>query len=187
MGDCAGFGDHPVAEAGRAETDNQIARRESLSLAADAPHDSGKFKTQSRARKSVFDGFVGKQAKGVHDITEIQSGGVDFDFDFIFSGCALRVGFPTQIAQLARKLEAQAYRWVFDLLMLPGLRFRLKAQAGCIAGAASGQDNFLFVVGRLEFSIQSRGGGFDRQWVFQIDQADSVVGGFVDQRSTESP
>ncbi len=186
MGDGTGLGDYPVAEAGRAEAHNLIARCKSASLAADAAHDAGKFEAQRRAGKTVFDGLVGKQAKGVHDVAEIETGGMDVDFDFTIAGCAARVGFPAQIAQLAREREAEAYRWGFGLPAF-SLRSRLKAQARCIARAASGQNDFLFVVRLFEFSIQCGGDSVKRQRIFQIDQADSVVGGFVDQGSTESP
>ena len=188
MGDGAGLGDYPVAETGRAEADNLISWRESACLAADAPHDSGKFKTQSRAGKTVFDGFVGEQAKGIHDVTEIESGGVDFDFDFIVSGRNARVSFPTQITQLARKLEAEAYRWRFDLLMFLCLWSAAQGEGGAhserpqlvrmISCSLSGCSNSL---SRAVATVSISHG------IFQIDQADSVVGGFVDQRSTESP
>ncbi len=183
--DGTSLGNYPIAKTGRPEADNQISRRESGRLAADAAYDAGKLQTQCRAGKAVFDGFVGKHAKGVHDVAEIQTGSVDLDFDFIAGGHAARMGFPAQVAQLARELEGEAYGWIFNLQML--LRPWLKSQAWRIACALPGQDDFLFLVRLLEFLIQRCDYGFGRQRIFQIDQAHGAVGGFVNQGSTESP
>jgi len=79
VGDGIGLGDHPVAEAGRAEAHHLVAGCEWTGRVADVSHDSGKFEPQGRAGETVFNGFFGGPAQGVHNEQEIGAGGQAFD------------------------------------------------------------------------------------------------------------
>ena len=76
-------GDQAVAEAGRAETDHALAGGQVGDVAADGHDFPGELQAQGGASKAVFDGFIGEQPEGVHDIAEVQAGGLDAHFHLV--------------------------------------------------------------------------------------------------------
>ncbi|MNI71644.1 hypothetical protein D3C73_1275270 [compost metagenome] len=143
-----GIGDQAIGEARRAEADNPVTRLEvALHLRTLAAHDTGEFEAQGRAGEAVLDGFVGQQAERVHDVAEVQAGGLDLDVQFIARRQQRCVGFPAQVAQLARQFEAEADLGRCLLLDTGIQLIRAHPQAGHVAIALGADGQFGFIIG----------------------------------------
>ncbi|MNN67279.1 hypothetical protein D3C81_1829050 [compost metagenome] len=93
------------------------------------------------------------------------------------------MGFPAQVAQLARQFEAEADLGRCLLLDTGIQLIRAHPQAGHIAIALGADGQFGFVIG-IEQGRQQR---FDPSPFGQVQQAHAATHGFVGQGATKAP
>ena len=90
-GDGERAGAHAIGEGGRCERDHLVPAGDFGHRGADTGHDARHFHAKCRSAEPVLDRFVGQQAHGIHDVTEIQARRTHLDLDAVF-GQGLRIG-----------------------------------------------------------------------------------------------
>ena len=177
-----GVGHQAVGETARTEAHYAVARGEVAEHRRPfAVHHTGKFKAHGRPGEAIFDGLIGQQAEGKHHVTEVQASGAHFNVQFVRRRRGQLAGFPAQVTQLPRQVEAQA-----DARVAVGtgtVLFVQDTQARHITLAVGADRHFGLGVGVQ----QGRDQAGDRRSEGQVEQTDPATGRFVRQSPAEAP
>ena len=103
---------HMARERRGRKTQHRVAHGKALHIAADTRNAAGQLHADRRARKAVFNRFIGQQTHRIHHVAEIQAGGNRFDFHFVRGEFALRQAEPFEVAQRSRRCKTQYRRSV---------------------------------------------------------------------------
>jgi hypothetical protein len=170
--DAVSLGHDEIAETAWPEAEDPVTGSEVPDPTAHGCHDPCELQTQCGSGKAVFDRPVGQETEGVHDVTEIQAGGLHLDFKLIMGGRHMGARLPPQVAQLSGKLEPEAQDRRFEGCGCRRLICRgcLDLQAHHVPIAGSGQHDLLLGVRVRNLSRQTVGKRIQRSLIINVHE-----------------